>query len=102
VNFEGSGTFTIGSQPVVGVENLSRASIRVYPNPAGEFIRVHLNGADALGAQLVVFDAAGREVMRSLMTQQEEVLNLTHLAQGIYTVVVEKDQQRQVTRFVHH
>ena len=102
VNFEGSGTFTIGSQPVVGIENLSRAAIRVYPNPAGDFIRIQLNGADAIGAQLAVFDAAGREVMRNVMTQQEEVLNLTQLAQGIYTVVIEKDQQRQVARFVHH
>lgn len=102
VDFEASGSFTIGSEPIVGVENLSRSAINVYPNPANEFIRVQLNGANAIGAQLGIYDAAGRLVMNLTMSQQEEIVNLSQLSQGIYTVVIEKDNQRQVARFVHH
>ncbi len=102
VVFPESGVFTIGAEPVVGVENLAKAQVVVYPNPAGEAVTVNLGNIAPEGANLLIYDPAGRLVGSEKAINRIQTLSLAHYAPGMYTLVIEKEGQRQVTRFVHY
>lgn len=102
VEFTGSGVFTIGTSPTVAVENLSRSTLHVYPNPAGETLTVELDGLSHENAELYIFDASGRQVESKRAAAQREQIDLRNLAPGWYTIAVMKEGQRSVARFVHY
>ncbi len=66
--------------------------ITVYPNPASSQVLVTLTNKQ-VGAQLILVDALGRQVISEKTTQQEVSLNVSHLPAGIYNLIIKSDKQ---------
>ncbi len=101
-SFPSSGVFTIGAEPVVGIENLSRTEVKVFPNPAGEAVTVQVDGVELDETVLRMFDPSGRQVMQIRMDRRSQTIDLSRLAPGMYTISVEKGGQRTIARVVHY
>lgn len=70
-------------------------SIRIFPNPANEFI--HLNSEVEI-QELFVFDALGQKVIT--ITHPESTLNLSHLPRGVYSIRFLHEGGETTQRFV--
>ena len=56
--------------------------ISVYPNPANENITINLNNSKA--DKLEISDITGKIVFSSNAIKVNQILNISHLKQGIY------------------
>jgi len=84
VDFSGKGVFTIGVQPVVKVEEQSKAEFLMYPNPTSDLVTVNLNDASLVRFELI--DQQGR-LIKSLRVAQSTVdFDVSKLSSGVYTV----------------
>ncbi len=70
----------------------------VYPSPAGGSITV----ANAMGGEVRMFDIMGVEVKRLNSQKVKEVIDISHLSDGVYIVqVVSGNGERKCVRVVH-
>jgi hypothetical protein len=60
----------------------SLSDLRVFPNPANDFIAFET----PIEQSFVIFDAQGREIDKG--RSPSGVIDITHLSQGLYTIVV--------------
>lgn len=74
----------------MGVQQSDRISIRLYPNPAREVLRIESIG-QSLG-HLSVFDALGRKVHEVKSNGESANLHVGHLPKGIYLIAGEGSQ----------
>lgn len=109
VLLSGDGTLLSGSGqsieiPLVSRERSQKSTISgsglyVYPSPASDRLRVHLNGSDMIQS-LSIFDATGREVYRSGDVEWEYTeLNVSHLAEGFYVAAARTSSGNVVKKF---
>jgi hypothetical protein len=81
----------------VGIKDLSKAGISMYPNPARDNVMV--NGLTP-GARVNVMNAKGQIVSRTIANSRDMQLNLGQLKSGIYLMKVEIDGKFYSTRFI--
>ncbi len=67
-------------------------NITVYPNPANNYLFVTLT-EDQVGAQVILMDALGQEVINEKADLREIKLNVSHLPAGIYNLILRSDKQ---------
>ena len=67
-------------------------NITVYPNPASNQVLVTLT-EEQVGAQLILIDALGQEVISQKTTGQDVNLNVSRLPAGIYNLILRSDNQ---------
>ncbi len=73
----------------VGISSWLENSVRVFPNPANDFVNVQCTMYNVqLGADLHVFDVCGKLVQTVPMTGETTILNISSLADGMYFVRV--------------
>ncbi len=91
VDFAGpGGVFTLGSAPVLGVEEtLAAGRLTVFPNPTDGMWNLRVGGLDATGASVRICDATGRWVGAFPWTGERTQSGMA-LAPGWYLVVLEK------------
>lgn len=63
------------------------ANWRMYPNPATSTLRIELPD-DVSAASILVFDPIGRLAMRTESTQNQAIISLATLPEGLYTIQV--------------
>lgn len=75
--------------------------LKVYPNPATEFIALELPKDENIQS-LLVFDLNGRVVQLSIMDNAYNIqmLNVSNLATGTYLVRIQTDKQLYVNKFI--
>jgi poly(beta-D-mannuronate) lyase len=59
-------------------------SVNVYPNPAQQFVTVDLNGTVQPQTEIILFDAAGKELKRIKVTSNSISIPLSKLPAGLY------------------
>ncbi len=71
----------------------------LYPNPAIDAI--HLRFSLSSSATITVFDMNGKAMMQKIIGDGSSTqnINVSHLAAGIYTVVLQQNKQKQILRF---
>lgn len=69
---------------ILGVSELEKDQVKVYPNPTADFIHVKLSSTSKIESA-AVYDLSGKLVMQSKL--ESEKLDLRMLPQGIYMVV---------------
>lgn len=91
-----SAVFTVG---FVGIYSLGADNVfTVYPNPAATVLNVRI--ADAfVNSRFLVYDIAGQEMMNILLTERSQQVDVSSLARGMYTGVVENAGSKQMVRF---
>jgi hypothetical protein len=89
VQSTGQGTFLFAQYfsqcpcDALGTEELAQQPTSVYPNPAGAFLIVQCDDG-ARNEYFTVTDAAGREVIRTVLNGSRSVIPLGQLAPGMY------------------
>ncbi len=72
----------------------NRDELRVYPNPAADYVQVELPGAEI--TRLVLHDLQGRVVRMSEVTRGTVVLSVEGIPQGLYLLTVTDSTGRSV------
>ena len=89
VSFQAQGVYVddvmVGNVEGVGVEESAAVVAAVMPNPTTGMVKVEANAANG---DVVVFDMFGRKVMSASLFNGRADLDLSGLAQGIYTARV--------------
>ena len=82
----------------VGIEDgIPNTTIKVYPNPASDFIHIE-RIENATIEQFILYDMLGKEVLRSALNQTTETIDISNLARGNYSFVIGKDQGKIILR----
>ncbi|OFY84947.1 MAG: hypothetical protein A3F72_18365 [Bacteroidetes bacterium RIFCSPLOWO2_12_FULL_35_15] len=66
----------------VGIAKYSNSDIRVYPNPASEYLIINKTSKENLN--VVMYDVMGREVLNSAINGQSTKISVASLANGTY------------------
>ncbi len=97
-------TSTITLSPAVGIaEPWAALPIMLYPDPATDHLILSAPLTSAPGTSIVIFDAAGHQVLRrSLATGPlvQERMDISALAPGMYSLVLRSGERTGVQRFV--
>ncbi|MFC7345795.1 T9SS type A sorting domain-containing protein [Chryseobacterium zhengzhouense] len=82
-----SGTMGIFYQTTLqflGVSELEKDNVKIYPNPTADFVYVKLNSKSKIeGAE--IYDLSGKLVLKTKL--ESEKLDLKNLPQGVYMIV---------------
>ncbi len=83
---------------VTGIDEIANTSgVIVYPNPAQD--RISLEGVQHYD-QLNVIDIAGKTVISGKTSSNKEILNISQLTPGVYTIVLTNKQHTAKLKFV--
>jgi hypothetical protein len=58
------------------------------PNPANDILAIELNTTNDINATIEISNTLGQVVLSSSLKNNKEVLNITHLSNGVYFVKV--------------
>ena len=70
-----------------GEENLND-QMKVYPNPASDFVTIELNNGGLSDSRIAIYDMQGKLVMDKIFTDNTIELNVKPFKPGVYKVVV--------------
>lgn len=76
-----------------GIKENVTLNWKIYPNPASVSALIEVNEG-ILGADIVFYDAFGKEILRNIAYSQETIIDLQHLPTGIYFVQVGSEIKR--------
>jgi hypothetical protein len=90
--------YTVQVNASVGVDELlNKSVVAVYPNPANSII--HVVAKDVVSVNIA--DYSGRNVMqRSLRGGDDQTLDISALADGVYNVVIQTETGMHTTRII--
>ena len=66
---------------ILGVSELEKETVKIYPNPTADFVYVKLNSKSKID-EVEIYDFAGRLVLKTKL--QSDKLDLRTLSQGTY------------------
>lgn len=75
------------SSPIVGLDNIEKDGVLLYPNPTTSRITIDYSGADQVISKIKLFDATGRNVKEidgQLLTGNTVDIGIENLEQGVY------------------
>ena len=84
VNALVSKTFTLTVQSVLGVNEVLKNNLKVYPNPSATNITI--KGDFIANQNIAIFNVLGQKVMENTLKSDESVLDISKLALGVYTI----------------
>lgn len=90
-----------GETTFVGGINASEA-LRLWPNPAGEFVSLELPQRFGNGARVRIVDGYGRVVLDENFLPGKQVLPLSNVAKGVLVVELTGNGLTERTRLIHH
>jgi len=73
---------------------------QVYPNPASSQLMIGLGSVDPSQAQWSIWDAAGRKLHSGMLQSSRNVVDVTHLAEGLYFLRLDGAGSSRRTTFV--
>jgi hypothetical protein len=100
VDFPEDGVFTIGVEPSISVDELTEASVSVYPNPARDSFTVEINGSSNDVLTLELIDALGRTVKKEITSKRIHSIDVSDLAKGKYELRISDDKNSVTTSVV--
>lgn len=87
----------LNQPPGVGVdEKTGRNYLKVYPNPASELVTLQVIGG-MIPESMTIYDLAGKPIEIRTNPRRQEVIDLSHMSNGMYLVVL-AGQGQVVTR----
>lgn len=83
---------TVYCQPVLGTGDLSLGSaLSIFPNPAGDQLSIHYVPPDDDDLRIRLCDAQGRTVFEDELRSDQQIIDLSDVAPGMYFLLVEKN-----------
>ena len=92
----------IASQPLttMQISEVAMEGLRLYPNPAGDFVYIKLPDAVALPVQIWIYSAMGQKLLSVTMHQQVQQVNLKGIGKGVYYIQSENGAQRNLAKLL--
>ncbi|NEN24293.1 T9SS type A sorting domain-containing protein [Cryomorpha ignava] len=89
----------------LGVDDIEKGGIQVYPNPTADYLNIVPTGADNLeGVAIRIFNMNGKMVYAqgsgSFIKGQPSVLDLSNLSKGVYVLSLQSDYINATQRIV--
>ncbi|MDX2359191.1 MAG: T9SS type A sorting domain-containing protein [Crocinitomicaceae bacterium] len=81
-----------------GLTSLNEAGISIFPNPATAQLTMEFPTIET--RTIVVYDHTGRLVMTQAIDQSKTMLDIGHLAYGLYHVTIQSESQTLTTKFI--
>ena len=87
--------------PSAPLPSVSLASCRIYPSPVQSNTTIECKTATALNEKTIgIFNSLGMKVFAGQLSQEKTMINLSHLAAGIYIVQIGDSQEKFTTRII--
>jgi hypothetical protein len=84
---------------ISGIKRTMSENVTVYPNPSSQFI--YIDTKSTVPDYLVIRDVIGQEVITWMHPNQtKQMIDVSHLAQGIYILEVSIRQRKEFIRLV--
>jgi hypothetical protein len=83
-----SSTVLVTVNPCTGINEILANSISVYPNPNNGILNINLTSELAQNSSLEVYDALGKLVVKQVLANELNTINISNLNNGIYTFKV--------------
>lgn len=90
-NVGGGLSYFTSNSPFLAVNEVNRNSgtlVSCHPNPAAGLIQVEISGLEVRNSELVMKDLSGREVLRFEEGLNQQTLNISSLATGVYLLEI--------------
>jgi hypothetical protein len=81
-------SLTIQENSLVSVESVLSNSIKIYPNPTAQYAFIEMNQSDNSLQSVQLFDFSGKQVLNENIQNNQFVLDLSQLKQGVYLAKV--------------
>jgi hypothetical protein len=92
------GTFYYSEQDITSIFEINGAELKVYPNPADDFIVFDLD--NNLHAAIVeIFDFQGRKVLEEKLSTKKEI-SISHLNSGVYFYRLGQNEKSYTGKFI--
>jgi hypothetical protein len=89
-----------GSAPVAVTEIPKENTSTLFPNPVTDNLTIHLNQIPDKGSSFMLYDMAGRELLRSNIELQETNIPVSFLTNGIYIGTIITRGKKKTARIV--
>jgi len=73
----------------IGLENIAENYFKIFPNPANEIINIQLSNPQLIGSSITITNINGQKVLSQTITSQNQVMDVSTLAKGVYHVYIE-------------
>jgi hypothetical protein len=81
---------------LLGNEKFEKESVRVYPNPANEFIQL----SNVYDASISITDMTGKVVLSQNKINENESINISNLVSGVYFISVNTENLQETIKFI--
>ena len=78
---------------------LAESGILIYPQPAKNVFKIEIP-SDLINAEISIMDNTGRVLFKTIADKSIVEIGVNSLANGLYTISVEKDNQRSVGKLI--
>jgi DNA/RNA endonuclease YhcR with UshA esterase domain len=85
--------------PAFGLEELSTIGIKVYPNPAAEYVVIELPAGDKI---ISLTNIAGVKVLHLETSEVQQSVNIGHLPSGVYMLNVSFNGKQAIGKLVKY
>lgn len=86
--------YSINISPALGVQDVSKAGLQVYPNPVKNIVNIEMKSKIKA---VQIFDAAGKLIMTHSADQSKTQINLEKLNSGVYLMKVQMNDGSSVS-----
>jgi hypothetical protein len=83
-----SATVSVDVKPCTGINEIVANSIFVYPNPNNGILNISLTSELSKNSSLEIYDAVGKLVVKQVLANELNTINISDLDNGIYTFKV--------------
>ncbi len=98
------GSYKTGNLPcdyISSVKNTNADVLQIFPNPAGDFIKIKLNKEIQAFANVFIINGLGEIVIsKKLSTDKESELNISELSAGIYFIQVQIGDNTEIHKLI--
>jgi len=84
VNAIVNNTFTLTVQPSLGVDEVVKNSLKIYPNPA--ISEITIKGDEIANQKMEIYNLLGQKVLEQTLMTNENKIAISHLSKGVYTI----------------
>ncbi len=91
------GTFAVLDENTLSIGNIAtNNNIAIFPNPANEVLNINVNEK----ATATIYNTTGQAVLNTELGKNNSIINISHLAPGMYFVQLKNDTVNSTVRFV--
>lgn len=80
-------------------KDINNTTIKVYPNPIKDRLYVSLSSTNQ-NALLILYNVIGKEVLRTKLSTNTSQINVSHLPQGLYVVMLKTNNHTQTYKLI--